>query len=330
MSLSTLFENGFTPIHAMLIASVFFAFVIVELGYMVMSPSENSKKRINRRMAIGNSKDKMSQKNILIQLRKERGLDENGMLVMPMKRLNQLILRSGLTLGLKQLGLYYLVYLLLATAGVFIYWQSISVSVIALPIYTFLLPYMWLKRKANKKTAAFGAQLADAIDLITRSLKAGHPVPVAISMVAREMPDPIGTEFGIVVDEVTYGSDLVTALSNLHERVDLPDLPLLISSISIQATTGGNLREILEGLSAVVRDRFKMKRKIKAISAEGRMSAMFLSAMPVLLFFALQFIVPHYYSEIWDETITWYLLGGLGFWMTVGNLLIMKMVSFKV
>lgn len=328
--MSGFFENGFTPVHAMLIASVFFAFVIVELGYMIMSPNENGKKRINRRMAITDNKNKMSQKNILVQLRKERGLDENGMLVMPLKRLNQLILRSGLTLGLKQLGIYYAIYLVVMTVGVFIYWKSLTVSVIALPLYSFFLPYMWLKRRANKKTAAFGAQLADAIDLITRSLKAGHPVPVAISMVAREMPDPIGTEFGIVVDEVTYGSDLVTALNNLYERVDLPDLPLLISSISIQSTTGGNLREILEGLSTVVRDRFKMKRKIKAISAEGRMSAMFLSAMPVMLFFALQFIVPDYYSEIWDETITWYLLGGLGFWMTVGNLLIMKMVSFKV
>lgn len=327
--MSGLFENGFTPVHAMMLAAVLFAVIIVELAYTIMSPNENSKKRINRRMAIGDGKDKMSQKNILLQLRKERGLDENGMLVMPMKRLNQLILRSGLTLGLKKLGLYYAIYVLVLSAVILLYFKSPVVSLITFPIYTFLLPYFWLKRKGAKKTAAFGAQLADAIDLITRSLKAGHPVPVAISMVAREMPDPIGTEFGLVIDEVTYGSDLVTALNNLYDRVDLPDLPLLISSISIQSTTGGNLREILEGLSLVVRDRFKMKRKIKAISAEGRMSAMFLSAMPVLLFFALQFIIPDYYTAIWGETLTWYMLGGLGFWMTIGNLLILKMVSFK-
>ncbi len=327
--MSAFFENGITPVHAMMLAGIFFAVVIVELAYTVMSPNENSKKRINRRMSIGDGKDKMSQKHILVQLRKERGLDENGLLILPMKSLNKLILRSGLTLGLKKLGLFYVIYLALCTAGIFLYFQSPVISLISLPIYALLLPYFWLKRKANKKTAAFGAQLADAIDLITRSLKAGHPVPVAISMVAREMPDPIGTEFGLVVDEVTYGSDLVTALNNLYDRVDLPDLPLLISSISIQSTTGGNLREILEGLSMVVRDRFKMKRKIRAISAEGRMSAMFLSAMPVLLFLALQFIVPDYYSEIWDETLTWYFLAGLGFWMTVGNLLILKMVSFK-
>lgn len=329
MSLSTLFESGFSPVHAMLAASVFLAFVVVELGYMVISPNENNKKRINRRMSISDGKKKLSQKNILLQLRKERGLDENGMLVMPMKNLNKLILRSGLTLGLKKLSLYYVIYLSVMTVAAFICFRSPTVSAILFPIYTLLIPYFWLKRKANKKTAAFGAQLADAIDLITRSLKAGHPVPVAISMVAREMEDPIGTEFGLVIDEVTYGSDLVTALNNLYERVDLPDLPLLISSISIQSTTGGNLREILEGLSLVVRDRFKMKRKIRAISAEGRISAMFLSAMPIMLFIALQFIVPGYYTEIWNEELTWYYMGGLGIWMAIGNLLILKMVSFK-
>lgn len=329
MNFGALFENGLSPAHVMMLAGMFVAVVIVELGYIVLSPNEDSKKRINRRMSITNGNDKMSQKNILVQLRKERGLDANGMLIMPIKSLNRLILQSGITLGLKKLWLYYVIYLSVMTVSIFLYWKSPNVSTILFPIYTFLLPYMWLKRKVKKKTAAFGAQLADAIDLITRSLKAGHPVPVAISMVAREMPDPIGTEFGLVIDEVTYGSDLVTALNNLYDRVDLPDLPLLISSISIQSTTGGNLREILEGLSLVVRERFKMKRKIKAISAEGRMSAMFLSAMPILLFFALQFMVPGYYSDIWDETLLWYCLGGLAFWMTVGNLLIMKMVSFK-
>ena len=143
------------------------------------------------------------------------------------------------------------------------------------------------------------------------------------------MPDPIGTEFGMVSDEVTYGSDLVTALNSLFERVGVTDLPLLISSVSIQSTTGGNLREILEGLSQVVRDRMKMKRKIKAISAEGRMSAMFLTAMPIILFGVLLLLMPDYYDGIWDEPLTWKLLSGLGVWLVLGNAMIFKMVSFK-
>ena len=327
--MSAFFANGFTPIHAMLLASVFFAVVVVELGYMVFASNDSGKKRINRRMNAENDKNKLSQKHILIQLRKERGLSEEGKLVMPMKRLNQLIVQSGLTLGLGKLTVFYFLYLIVSIAFVTIKWKSLAISATAFPLFAFLLPYLWLKRRANKKTAVFASQLPEAIDLITRSLKAGHPVPVAISMVAREMPDPIGTEFGIVSDEVTYGSDLVTALQGMHERVDLPDLPLLISSVSIQSTTGGNLREILEGLSEVIRSRTKMKRKIKAISAEGRMSAMFLTAMPVLLFIALQFLVPKYYGTVWAEALTWKLFAGLGVWLTIGNLIILKMVSFK-
>ncbi|MGI9350008.1 MAG: type II secretion system F family protein [Rhizobiaceae bacterium] len=327
--MSSFFANGFTPLHAMLLASVFFAVVVVELGYMVISPNDTGKKRINRRMNAENDKNKLSQKHILIQLRKERGLNEDGKLVMPLKRLNQLIVQSGLTLGLGKLTLYYVLYLIISIALVTFKWKSATISAAAFPAFAFVLPYLWLKRQANKKTALFASQLPEAIDLITRSLKAGHPVPVAISMVAREMPDPIGTEFGIVSDEVTYGSDLVTALQGMYERVNLPDLPLLISSVSIQATTGGNLREILEGLSEVIRERTKMKRKIKAISAEGRMSAMFLTAMPVLLFIALQFLIPKYYGAIWTEPLTWKLIAGLGTWLTVGNLIILKMVSFK-
>ncbi|MDJ0612247.1 MAG: type II secretion system F family protein [Rhizobiaceae bacterium] len=327
--MTAFFENGFTPLHAMILASALFAVVMVELGYMVFSSGEASKKRINRRMDAERDKGKVSQKHILTQLRKERGLNEDGSFIMPMKRLNRLITRSGLTLGLKKLGFFYLLYLIGINGAVLVYWQSIQASLIFFPLLSFGLPIMWLKRRAAKKTALFASQLPEAIDLITRSLKAGHPTAVAVTMVAREMPDPIGTEFGIVSDEVTYGSDLITALKNMHERVDLPDLSLLISSVSIQSTTGGNLREILEGLSSVIRDRAKMKLKIKAISAEGRMSALFLSAMPVMLFGALNFLLPHYYGEIWGESLLWKYMAILGTWLGMGNLIIMKMVSFK-
>jgi len=327
--MTAFFENGFTPLHALILASALFAIVMVELGYMVFSSGEASKKRINRRMDADKNKNKISQKQILTQLRKERGLREDGTFVLPMVRLNRLITRSGLTVGLRKLAMFYAVYVVVINAAVLLYWQSLQASLIFFPLLSFGLPNMWLKRLAAKKTALFASQLPEAIDLITRSLKAGHPTAVAISMVAREMPDPIGTEFGIVSDEVTYGSDLVTALKNMHERVDLPDLSLLISSVSIQSTTGGNLREILEGLSNVIRDRAKMKLKIKAISAEGRMSAMFLSAMPVMLFGALNFLLPNYYGEIWGEGLLWKYMAILGFWLTMGNLIIMKMVSFK-
>ena len=125
------------------------------------------------------------------------------------------------------------------------------------------MPLLALHVLRGRRQKKFGAQFPDAIDIIVRSLRAGHPVPIAITMVAREMADPIGTEFGIVVDEITYGADLETAMRNLYFRVGQDDLPLFVTAVAIQGSTGGNLGEILENLSAVIRERFKMRRKIR-------------------------------------------------------------------
>ena len=207
-------------------------------------------------------------------------------------------------------------------AGVWPAFGLASFCVIGLPVFV-------LRSLRKRRHKAFGIQLPEALELITRSLKAGHPVPVAISLVAREMADPIGTEFGIVTDEVTYGSDMVTALRNLYERVGHEDLPLFVTAVSIQSTTGGNLREILEGLSEVIRERGKLRRKVKAISVEGRMSAYILTAVPVLLVAAVTVLMPNYYGEVIDEHLTWYLIGGSFMWLVLGNAIMFKMASFK-
>jgi tight adherence protein B len=172
-------------------------------------------------------------------------------------------------------------------------------------------------------------QLPEALELITRGLKAGHPVPVAIAMVAREMPDPIGTEFGVVADEVTYGSDLVVALHAMHVRVGHEDLPLFVTAVSIQSSSGGNLREILDGLATVIRDRGKLRRKVRAISTEGRMSAYILTAVPALFFMGIMVLMPEFYTSVWDKPKTWYLIGGSVTWLMIGNAIMFKMSNFK-
>ena len=113
-----------------------------------------------------------------------------------------------------------------------------------------VLPFVVLKFLRARRQKKFAAQFPDAIDIIVRSLRAGHPVPIAINMVARELPDPIGSEFGTVTDEITYGADLETAMRNLYFRVGTDDLPLFVTAVAIQGSTGGNLGEILENLSA--------------------------------------------------------------------------------
>ena len=163
-------------------------------------------------------------------------------------------------------------------------------SLIAL-FFGIALPYLVLRFLRSRRQKAFGAQFPDALDMIVRSLRAGHPTPIALTMVAREMQDPIGSEFGIVVDEITYGADLETALRNLYVRIGQDDLPLFVTAVAIQGSTGGNLGEILENLSAVIRMRFKMRRKIRALAAEGRASALILSSLPIAMFLIIQIVV---------------------------------------
>jgi tight adherence protein B len=192
------------------------------------------------------------------------------------------------------------------------------------------LPVLVLKMKRGRRHKRFGAQFPDAIDVIVRSLKAGHPVPVAIQMVGREMPDPIGSEFGMISDEITYGADLETALRNMHFRVGQEDLPLFVTAVAIQGSTGGNLSEILGSLSSVIRLRFKMRRKVKALAAEGKFSAIILSSLPIAMFSVLQFMSPGFYGGVWHIEATKIILGVAGAWMLMGNLIMFKMVNFRI
>jgi len=193
-----------------------------------------------------------------------------------------------------------------------------------------ILPFLVLKFLRRRRQKKFGAQFPDAIDIIVRSLRAGHPVPVAINMVAREMRDPIGSEFGIITDELTYGADLETAMRNLFFRVGTDDLPLFVTAVAIQSSTGGNLGEILENLSAVIRMRFKMRRKIRALAAEGRASAMILSSLPFAMFAIINFVTPEFYASVWHQDLTKIALGVAAGWMGIGNVVMFRMVNFRI
>jgi len=129
---------------------------------------------------------------------------------------------------------------------------------------------------------------------------------------------------------VAYGADLETAMRNLYFRVGTDDLPLFVTAVAIQTSTGGNLGEILENLSGVIRQRFKMRRKVKALAAEGRASALILSSLPVLMFFVIQFMVPDFYASVWHQPMTKVGLAAAGFWMGVGNLIMFRMVNFRI
>jgi tight adherence protein B len=140
----------------------------------------------------------------------------------------------------------------------------------------------------------------------------------------------MGTEFCILADELTYGLDLETAMNNMASRVGQEDLALVVVAAGIQAGTGGNLAEILGGISKVVRERMKLRLKVKAMSAEGRFSAIILSVLPFALFGILWIVAPHFYGEIWDQPLVKTSLVAAAAWLIIGNLVMYRMVRFKI
>ncbi|MBA3910190.1 MAG: pilus assembly protein TadB [Rhodobacter sp.] len=158
--------------------------------------------------------------------------------------------------------------------------------------------YHWVNRKAKKRMSLLEEQLPDSIELMVRSLRVGHPFSTAIGIVAKEIPDPLGSEFGVIADEAAYGRDVTESLKAFAERMDSQDLRFLAVAVSIQQQSGGNLAEILDGLSKVIRARFKLFRRVAAITAEAKWSGMFLSGFPIAALLMIQVIKPDYYDGV--------------------------------
>jgi tight adherence protein B len=150
-----------------------------------------------------------------------------------------------------------------------------------------VLPLMAINFKATRTRKRMEEQFPVALDVFVRGLRAGHPIAAALELLTVEMPDPIGSQFGLAVDEVTYGAELRDALQSMAERWDLDDMRMFVVSLSVQNETGGNLAEILENLSKVIRDRHAMLLKVRALSSEGRMTAVMLTVLPILTFIVL-------------------------------------------
>jgi tight adherence protein B len=302
--------------------------LLAEAVYLLGFSSASYRKNVNRRLKI--SQNQPDREAILIQLRRERGLTSDGLFSFGLQWFNRLILESGMTRGPLKLALGVVIGGGGAFFGIMISQNNLLQAGGAGLFAALALPFLMLVIARKRRHSKFGAQFPDAMDIIVRSLRAGHPVPVAIGLVAQELSDPIGTEFGIAADEITYGADIETAMRNLYFRVGQEDLPLFVTAVAIQGSTGGNLSEILSNLSAVIRLRFKMRRKIRALAAEGKFSALFLSGLPVAVFLILNFMTPNYYSSIWQFDITRIGLGCAGGWMLMGNIFMYKMCNFRI
>jgi tight adherence protein B len=309
----------------LLVGAALVAVLVAESAYLLLFNAKRYRDNVNRRLQI--QREGVSREQALIQLKRERGIDEGatGMLA----RLRMQISQTGLRITLQ--------HVVMACAGLAFLLPAVAYLIDRSPFEIvgacavgIVLPFAAIKFLRARRIKRFSEQFPDAIDVIVRSLKAGHPLPIAISLVAREMLDPVGSEFGMVSDEISFGLELEMAMRNLYLRVGQEDLPLFVTSISIQAATGGNLAAILEGLSKLIRDRFKMRRKIKALSSEARFSACVLIAIPFIMFFAINASSPDFFDATRGKPETTVVTIGAFVWMTIGVLFMKKLVNMKI
>jgi tight adherence protein B len=294
-------------------------------AYWVLVLNRNANKVVNRRLDLGRNLTNSSA--VLDTLLRERGFSDEANPTL--RRLSDWLTQTGLRVQRTTLVLLFvalslaltLIFSTLIGLGLLAIGSALLVSAAAMALY--------LSSVRGRRIFAFTDQLPDAIDIIVRGVRVGLPFSSAIGLVAREMSDPIGTEFGILADEIAFGLDVRTALQNLYRRVGQEDLLFLTVSLSIQTQTGGNIGEILSRLSRLMRRRSEMRLKIRALSAEGRASAYFLSAFPFILIFIIHLFSPKFFDVVRGSSLLEpAIILGLCL-LAVGNIIMFQMVNFK-
>ena len=192
------------------------------------------------------------------------------------------------------------------------------------------LPLFWLKFKRAKRFKKFGAQLPDALELIARALRSGHSIGAGFNLVAQEMNDPIASEFTKVFEEQNLGIPIDEALKNMVERIPNLDLKFFATAIILQRTTGGDLAEILDKIGELVRERFKIRGQVQALTGEGRLSGVVLLALPPVLFGAVYKLNPEYLMVLFTDIMGQKMLAGAVVMQILGALVIRKIVNIKV
>ncbi len=230
-----------------------------------------------------------------------------------------------------RLGVFILLTIFLGVTGFIISLLIINnyVHSIIIALLMAAIPLFYIRLKKIKRMQKFQKQLPEGLESIARSLKAGHSFPSGMKLAADEFDDPLGPEFDETLNEINFGVSVPDALKNLTRRIDCPDLNYFVISVLLQRETGGNLAEIIENLSHLIRERFKLHGKIKILAAEGKLSAIILVAIPFLIVIVLRFTNPDYIMTLFSEPAGRIMVGMAVFMMALGILVMKKMVNIK-
>lgn len=315
-------------------------FLVVQVLGSSYARSHTHRGAVNKRLQmISSGQDREAVVGQLIKNRPSDSSDLPGFLGAWVHKLEKVIfaanipLRLGQVLVMMAIGLvavFLITMLSLTVFGGTISFGSILVVGLVSICIAVGLPLLILGKIAERRRKRMEHQFPIALDIFVRALRSGHPIASAIDLLTAEMDDPIGSEFGLISDEVAYGADLIGALENMADRWELEDMKMFVVSLSVQSQTGGNLAEILDNISKVIRDRHQMFMKVKALSSEGRMTAWMLTALPIFGFVSIFLVTPQYYIDSADDPIFLYGAISLIIMYAIGVYIIRRLVDLKV
>lgn len=271
---------------------------IVEGIYLsIFGKSISLNNRVNRRLEMLEKGGRREQ--VLEQLRKEMGQHIKSRSIPIYSILAEKAQKANIAFTPPQLIMMMGVLAVLAFVGLTVgTGASIAIRAVIAVLMGVGGVFVWVNNKAKKRLSMLEEQLPEAVELMVRSLRVGHPFASALAIVSQEVPDPLGSEMGVISDENAYGRDVGEALKAMAERLDMQDMRFLAVAVTIQQTSGGNLAEILDGLAKVIRSRFKLFRRVRAITAEAKWSGMFLSVFPLGALVGINVIQPDYYTDV--------------------------------
>ncbi len=310
-------------------------FVIIALPLAAASPNNNSKQALAALDAVLQSEPTQILRQQSMSVRKDEQLSSIPWLN---KKLLQIDLAAQMRKLLSQAALDWNPgRLLLLTLGgfllppyiLYISFQSIPLALISAVVIGGL-PIGWVLFKRSRRFGAFEKGLPEALDLMVSGLRAGHSLLAAIALVSKECQEPVKSEFRICFEEQNYGLELKAALENLLNRVPLQDMKIAATAILIQKESGGNLAEVLDKTSAVIRDRFRLRRQIKVFTAQGRLTGWILTFLPVLLGVAIYFVDPDLISILWHRPTGIMLLWAASGLILLGGFVISRIVDIDV
>lgn len=322
-------------LHISILSAVFlFAVSLAGMLYLVWAEGRFAEKRTVKRRLLFISAGGKHGREKLFQYRdkvlRDVGLVERMAFSVPrISRLDRMLLKAGVPLNA---SVFVLLSLALGGCGYFLglaFFPRAAAAVL-LGLVLLVLPFVLLRFREQATFNKFHEQLPEALDLLARALRSGHALSVGMETVAQEMDDPIRSEFRAAVDEVKLGLSLKEAMENMCERVASTDLRFFAIAVMMQRETGGNIAEILDKISDLIRERIYFTRQVKVLTAEGRLSAIILVSLPILMFLYIYFMNYQYISLLWTEQLGLYLLVGASALMVVGAVIIRRIVSIEL